>query len=236
MVTGASAHDRGLAPVTWIGVAAKDSEGDGGHGAAAVQGEPASTGLPALDAATTALLAAEDAARAESEADAAADKRARRAENVSMHALTRRGQSKRELEKLLERRELEPEEIASELLRLEGVGLIDDAALAETIVRTHHERKGLGRSALVAELRRRQIDQEHIDAALEQLDGDDELDRARELAEKRAPQLRSLDKATASRRLSGFLMRKGYSGSIVRTAVDEALAGTRPPTGTVRFQ
>lgn len=232
MASSAGSRADGLAPVTWIGGGSHPQQRGAGD---QPRLEPA-TSLSKGDAAAAALLAADDEARAESVADAAAEKLARRAENISMRALTRRGQSRRELEKLLEKRELDPDQIAGELERLESVGLIDDAALAESIVRTHHERKGLGRGGLVAELRRRQIPQEHIDVALEQIDGDDEEERARELAEKRAPQMRSLDRETAHRRLSGYLMRKGYSGSIVRSAVDAALSGTRPPTGTVRFR
>ena len=153
-------------------------------------------------------------------------------ENASMHALTRRGMSRWELEKTLLSRELDEETVAAELDRLEGVGLLDDAALAETLVRTQHERKGLGRGALTAELRRRHIDQEHIDAALEQVD-DDEQSRATELAIKRASQLSSYDLETAKRRLTAFLMRKGYSSSVVRAATDEALSGR---SSGVRFR
>ena len=153
----------------------------------------------------------------------AAARRADRAANVSMNALTRRGMSRWELEQILVGRELDPDEVEAELDRLASVGLIDDAALAETIVRTQHERKGLGRSALVAEMRRRHISPEQIEESLEQLDDDSELTRARELATKRAPQLRSLDLTTAKRRLTAFLMRKGYPSSVIRTAVDEAL-------------
>ena len=164
-------------------------------------------------------------------------KREVRAENVSMHALTRRGMSRWELEKTLLSREFEPEAVEEELDRLERVGLLDDAALAETLVRTQHDRKGLGRSALSAELRRRHIDQEHIDAALEQVDDDDEQSRATELALKRAPQLRSYDHETAKRRLTGFLMRKGYASSVVRAAVDEALSGHSSGSSSgVRFR
>ncbi len=156
-----------------------------------------------------------------------------RAENVSMHALTRRGMSRWELEKTLLSRELDADIVHAELDRLEGVGLLDDAALAETFVRTQHDRKGLGRGALTAELRRRHIDQEHIDAALEQVDDDDEQSRATELAVKRAGQLSSYDLETAKRRLHGFLARKGYSSGVVRAAVDEALS-TR--SSGVRFR
>jgi regulatory protein len=150
-----------------------------------------------------------------------------------MHALTRRGMSRWELEKTLLSRELDGEVVKVELDRLEGVGLLDDAALAETFVRTQHERKGLGRGAITAELRRRHIDQEHIDAALEQVDDDDEQTRATELAIKRAGQLGSYDLETARRRLHGFLARKGYSSGVVRAAIDEALAAR---SSGVRFR
>ena len=160
------------------------------------------------------------------------------AENVSMHALTRRGMSRWELEKTLLSREFDEETVAAELDRLEGVGLIDDRLLAETLVRTQHERKGLGRGAITAELRRRHIDQEHIDAALEQLDADDEQSRATELALKRVGQLSSYDLETAKRRLNGFLMRKGYSASVVRAACEEALSSRSGTGGSggVRFR
>ncbi len=160
-----------------------------------------------------------------------------RAENVSMHALARRGMSRWELQKTLLSRDLDENVVEEELARLESVGLIDDAALAETLVRTQHDRKGLGRSALTAELRRRHIPQHDIDTALEQVDDDEEQSRATELAVKRAGQLSSYDLETAKRRLNGFLMRKGYSSSIVRNAVDEALSGRQGSRGGgVRFR
>lgn len=174
-----------------------------------------------------------------SERDGAAESVAvqrHRAEKVSMQALTRRGHSRWELERALLGRDIAEELVGEELDRLERVGLIDDAALAETLVRTQHERKGLGRSALTAELRRRHVDQRHIDAALEQIDDEDEQSRATELAVRRVPQLRSVDGETAKRRLTGFLMRKGYSGSVVRRAVDEALGTRGGRASGVRFR
>ena len=57
---------------------------------------------------------------------------------------------------------------------------------------------------------------------------------AREIAVKRAGQLRSYDRETAVRRLSAFLMRRGYSGSTVRAAVEHALPAT--PGSSVRFR
>ena len=168
------------------------------------------------------------AARGESKAE-------RRASNVSLNALARKGMSSREMEKLLERRELEPELIEAEIARLEGAGLLDDSSLAENLVRTLHERKGLGRSAISAELRRRQLDDSAISVALESIDADDELERAIEVATKRAGQLQSYDAETAKRRLGAYLQRRGYGGSVLSAAMNAALEGRRGGSG-VRFE
>jgi regulatory protein len=151
-----------------------------------------------------------------------------RISNVSMYALARRGMSSREMSDYLLGREFESSDVDAEIMRLESVALLDDLALAETLIRTLQARKGLGRSALTAELRRRNIAQVAIETALTALDDDDELDRAVAIAEKRAGQLRSLDATTAKRRLGDFLMRRGYSGSVVSKAVQQALAPSGP--------
>ena len=164
--------------------------------------------------------------------------RSARAHNASMHALTRKGQSRAEIVELLRRRELDENDIQLEVSRLEAVGLINDYELAETLVRTLRDRKALGGSAITAELRRRKIDPAAIEQALSDAGDtrDDELTRAREVAAKRAPQLRSLDAETARRRLSAFLMRKGYSGSIVASAVASALSSNAPTSRGPRFE
>ncbi|MCJ7832234.1 MAG: RecX family transcriptional regulator, partial [Actinobacteria bacterium] len=53
---------------------------------------------------------------------------------------------------------------------------------------------------------------------------DDEEERARELAERRAARMGGLDKATAQRRLTDFLIRRGHSPSTAREAASRALA------------
>jgi len=160
----------------------------------------------------------------------------RRAHNVGLNALTRRGQSVAEMTALLTSRELDEETVAAEIKRLKSVGLLDDFALAENLVRTLSERKGLGSSAIKSELRQRKLDATAIDAALESLDGDDELQRAIEIAVKRAGQLRSYDQATAKRRLGAFLQRRGYSGRVFSAAMEAAFApGSGSSSGGPRF-
>ena len=147
---------------------------------------------------------------------------------ASLNALARKGMSSAEMTSLLEAREVDPDEVVAEVARLEEVGLLDDRVLAEHLVRTLQDRKGLGRSAINAELRRRKVDQAAIDEVLETVDVDEELQRCLEVATKRASQLRSYDRATAERRLSAFLMRRGYAGSVISAAVAQALGPVGP--------
>ena len=157
-----------------------------------------------------------------------------RAENVSMHALTRRGQSRRELERTLRSRDFADDVITHEVERLERVGLIDDVALAQNLVGVLQERKGLGRTGIAAELTRRLLSPAAIEYALELIDTADELSRAREIAVKRAGQLSSYDPATAKRRLGAYLQRRGYSGSVLSAAMNAALSSR--DSGGVRFR
>ncbi|WP_209561114.1 regulatory protein RecX [Frigoribacterium sp. PvP032] len=159
-----------------------------------------------------------------------------RAESVSLHALSRRGVSSSEMASLLEARDLDPEVVADEVSRLEGVGLLNDRELAENLLQTKQGRKGLGRGAVTSELRSRGIDASVIEEVLAETDDADEQARADEWAEKRAGSLRGLDRATAERRLNGYLMRRGYRSDTVRRAVEKALPRGGSSRGGVRFE
>jgi len=170
---------------------------------------------------------AEDDEESDSD-DATGRKKPPAVRQASINALARKGMSSAEMADLLEAREVEPDEVVLEVARLEAAGLLDDRVLAEHLVRTLQERKGLGRSAINAELRRRKVDQSAIDEALDTVDVDDELERCLEVAVKRASQLRSYDRPTAERRLSAFLSRRGYAGSVISAAVAQALGPVGP--------
>ena len=238
-----SGFEEKLAPVIYLfGVKEPEAEHDD---AALLDAELSETELSETELSETELSEMElpetDVAEA-LELAAVAPKRSgkfERVNNVSMHALARKGMSSVEMTQLLESREIEPEAVAEEIERLEGVGLLDDLALAETLVRTLQDRKGLGRSAINAELRRRKIDIEAINEAMEAVDSDDELTRAIEIAQKRASQLSSYDNETARRRLSAYLMRRGYNGSIISAAIAASLGtgGSRGgSSSTPRFR
>lgn len=150
-----------------------------------------------------------------------------RAENVTLHAITRRGQSRAEVADLLRRRDIDPHVAEAELQRLESVGLIDDRALASELVDRLRSRKKLGPSALRNELARRKLDRDAIDEALSAVlatgEGASDDDLVVELARDRARRLGGLDRPTAERRLIDYLARKGHTGSGAREAARRAL-------------
>lgn len=182
-----------------------------------------------------AVDAADGVEAAPSVDDEETERLTRKASGLTIRQLARRGMSRWELEQLLTKREIAPEVFGPELDRLEAMGVIDDASLAATLAFTQHSRKGLGRSAIELDLKRRHIAPELIEEALADIADEDELERATELAVKRIGQLSSYDDETARRRLHGFLARKGYDSSVVRQAMDAAFA-TRGRRGGVRFQ
>ncbi|WP_210478775.1 regulatory protein RecX [Naasia sp. SYSU D00948] len=152
-----------------------------------------------------------------------AERRARRAQNVSVAALTRRGMSEAELRDTLAQRGIDEAEAEAEIARLTEGRYLDDLRLAEAVVRVETERKGKGRAAVVAELRRRRVTDSAIEEALDDFDDEEELRLAVSVAEKRARQLSGLDPETARRRLAGFLQRRGFSGSVMQHALRAAL-------------
>lgn len=129
-------------------------------------------------------------------------------------------------------RGLDPDQAEEARAWLEQLGYLDDAVLAEEMKHRLYDRKGKSRSVVAREMSMRKIDREIIDAVLSDVADEDELDAALALAEKRAGSLRGLDRATAERRLNGFLARRGYPGSVVREAVSRALG----PKSPVRFR
>ncbi len=160
---------------------------------------------------------------------------AKRAENIAMYALTRRAVSIREMEKLLKSRDLPDDVVATEIARLEGVGLLDDYALATDLAERFQRRKGLGASAVKQELGKRLLSPASIDLAVAELPGD-QLELATDEARKRLSRLKGLDKETLNRRLYAYLQRRGFRGPEISKAIKAALEGSTDNVARVTFR
>ncbi|QDO90420.1 regulatory protein RecX [Ornithinimicrobium ciconiae] len=133
--------------------------------------------------------------------------------------------SRKQLEDKLRQRGCEDDVARVVLDRLTEVGLVDDEAYARMLVRNRQETRGLAPRALAQELRRKGVADQIIEDTLADVDPDEDADRARALVEKRLRTMRGLDRQVQTRRLAGFLARKGYDSSLTFRVIREALDG-----------
>lgn len=150
------------------------------------------------------------------------EKQESRARNVLLHQLARSAKSTSQLRKILEQREISPEISEKVLERFTEVGLIDDAAYAETIVNSRRNYKGLAKSAIKRELHEKGVSQELVEEAISGITAEDDFESAKQLATRRFGQMAHLEKAVRTRRLAGYLQRKGYASSAVFAAIKYA--------------
>lgn len=117
------------------------------------------------------------------------------------------------------------EDVAARILdRFESVGLVDDAAYADAVVRTQRESRGLSRRGLAAELKKRGVDGETAAAAVGAVGAAEEYSTALQLALKKARSTQGMERAVRERRIAGMLARKGYGAAVSYRAMREALA------------
>ena len=147
------------------------------------------------------------------------EKQESRARNVLLHQLARSAKSTSQLRKILEQREISPEIAERVLERFTEVGLIDDAAYAETIVNSRRNYKGLAKSAIKRELNEKGVSQELVEEAISVITPEDDFESAKQLATRRFGQMAHLEKDVRTRRLAGYLQRKGYASSAVFAAI-----------------
>ncbi|WP_353510077.1 regulatory protein RecX [Intrasporangium sp.] len=163
----------------------------------------------------------EDLEQASSEADPDSVARA-----IVLRQLSMAPRSRAQLERKLSQRGCDPEVAARVLDRMTEVGLVDDEAYAEMLVRSKRDTKGLARNGLAHELRKQGIDQDTADEALGLVGIEDERAKAEELVAKKLRTMTGLAPDVQARRLAGMLARKGYSGEIawpvIRDAVNDA--------------
>ena len=146
------------------------------------------------------------------------------ARGIVLRRLTAAPRSRAELAADLAARDV-PDEVATRVLdRFTEVGLVDDQAYAQLLVRTRRDSRGLARRALQQELRRKGVGDEEAAAALDGITLDDEVATAEALVARRLPSTRGLPYETRVRRLAGLLARKGYGSGLALRVVRDALA------------
>jgi regulatory protein len=140
----------------------------------------------------------------------------------ALRLLAVRPRTRRELQTRLIRAGFERDEVEAELVRLEDVGLLDDARFASAFVEHALDRRLEGRRSIAASLTAKGLDRRLIEETLASATRDDG-DRLDRLAEARVNRLRGLPSDAAYRRLVSFLVRRGHDAGAARAAAARAL-------------
>lgn len=146
---------------------------------------------------------------------------------IVLRQLSMAPRSRAQLEKRLRQRGCDDAVAQRVLDRMTALGLVDDEAYAEMLVRSKQQGKGLARTALAHELRKQGIDQDTADDALADVAREDERAKAEELVAKRLRTMHGLTRDVQARRLGGLLARKGYSAEVAWPVIRDAIDGAR---------
>lgn len=131
---------------------------------------------------------------------------------LALHFLSFRPRSQAELRQYLHKRKIPEDVIGPTLLRLQGNRAAGDEQFAQAWVENRNVFRPRGRRLLAWELGRKGVSAQASEAALADLD---ESSLAYQAASKRAQRLSALDWPEFRSKLSAFLARRGFPGSII---------------------
>lgn len=146
------------------------------------------------------------------------------AKRIVLGKLAAAPRSRAQLAQALAAKDISAETADAVLDRMEDVGLVDDAAFAEMVVRSVQNNRGLAKRSVEEELRKRGVDDAIAADAVEHIDDERDRESARELVAKRMRSVAGLEPDVQRRRLAGYLARRGYPAGIAFAVIEEALA------------
>ena len=143
------------------------------------------------------------------------------ARTIALNALAVRAKSRGELAAQLKRRGI-PLEIAEDVLdRLERSKLINDLDFARAWSRSRLSSKKISKRVLAQELRRKEVAEDLIAIALDEISSDEEFEAALQLGERKARSLQNYADEMRERRITSALVRKGYNYGIISRVLKE---------------
>jgi regulatory protein len=180
------------------------------------------------------LLVGQEVTPADLEKWRAADEFQRLLENA-LNFLTFRPRSREEMRRHMQGQRVPPEVVERVLAKLEEMRLLNDQQFASFWVENREEFNPRSARALGAELRKRGVDRETIEATVAP-ERDEE--RALAAARKKMHSFSAADYQTFRNRLGPFLLRRGFNYSVTNAVIRqlwEALHQEHPPEDEGEF-
>ncbi len=131
-----------------------------------------------------------------------------------------RGRSEKELRERLVRKGFPEDAVSHTVAYLREAGFINDNALALELKRQAVGQKKLGYRAARSFMEKRGLPREIVESALE-YDEDAEIGNARDLLKKKHKSVEDYLTTKERKRLYDFLLRKGFSSSVIRKALSD---------------
>ncbi len=156
-----------------------------------------------------------------------------RAYQQAMLFLSYRARSLKEIRQNLKKHEYSEGVIEDTLERLRTAGLANDNEFARAWVENRNTFRPRSKKALAIELRQKGLDDEAIQASLSNVD---EETLAYETGLKRANRLTALERSEFRKKLSEFLIRRGFSYSVVATVVSRIWNETHADTQLYEYE
>lgn len=147
-----------------------------------------------------------------------------RAKTKALDMLGRKARTTKEIRDKLRQTGFADDVADDVIARFLDLGYLDDHAYATQYVRTRFRVKGYGPQRLRQELYKRGVPREVIDEVMaDETEEFDLVEAARAHAEKRWPSLvaREPDARKRQRKLTDFLVRRGFSFDVIRAVLDE---------------
>ncbi len=139
----------------------------------------------------------------------------------ALNFLSYRIRSEAEIRRNLQKHQVAEESCHAVITRLQRANLVNDAEFAQTWVENRSEFRPRGRRALRMELRKKGLNQEIIEQALEKIDEDT---LAYQAARKKVRKLENLEWAEFRKKLGGFLARRGFNYATISPIVSQVWA------------
>ena len=133
-----------------------------------------------------------------------------------------RARSEKELKDRLRGEKYSDDAIAWVLQELMRLGLIDDKSFAIQFSKSRVSLKPVGAFYLRQELKQKGLAENHIETGIEEAFKEkSEVNMAMDLAKKKKSQMTSVEELRAKKKLSDFLLRRGFGWEIVNDILDQ---------------
>lgn len=144
---------------------------------------------------------------------------------LALRLLSYRARSTNEIRERLGRKKIAEEAVSWVIEKLEDSDYLNDREFTRMWIRDRMEVRGYGRQRIRNELLARGIQVDQINDELENTyPVSSELERAKELAVSRLSRYADLDQVVARRRLTQFLLRRGFSASTAQSLLRELMS------------